>query len=161
MHTWCTVEVLLWRGIGHSPWRTVNSSTSASTSCDSRLDCSNFLSLVRSPTVQEFPEDPMACDSSSPKLLPSSMTSKSSQNTEKSSKALGLISKGIACDTILDWIGCARLERICAPQESPPSCCQEVVSETSGLPWCVVSKKSSNWQCYCGDTHPVYKFSTR
>ncbi len=81
--------------------------------------------------------------------------------TKKSSKVLGLFSKGIAHDTILECIVRARSERICAAQESPASCCQQMVSETSGPPWCIDSKKSSNWQWYCGDTHPVIELSTR
>jgi hypothetical protein len=82
--------------------------------------------------VQELPEDPVACDSPSAKLSPSITTSKSTWGMEKLSKSSGLFSKGIVRDTILDCIGCARSERICARQKSPASCCQKMVLETSG-----------------------------
>ncbi len=111
--------------------------------------------------VQKSPEDPMACDSPSAKLSPSIMTSKSTWGMEKSSKSSGLFYKGLVRDTVLDCIGCTRSERICAAWESPASCCQQMVLVTSGLPWCVVSKKPSNQQWYWGDTHPVIKLSTR
>ncbi len=84
--------------------------------------------------MQELAEDPVACDSLSAKLSPSIMTSKINWGMEKSSKSSGLFSKGIVRDTVLDCIGSARSERICAAQESPASCCQQMVSETSGLP---------------------------
>ncbi len=145
-------------GFSHSPWHSANSPASASTSCDSRLYWSNSLAWWEALLVQEFPEDPVAYDFPSAKLLPSIMMSKSTWDTEKSSTLLGLLSKGIAHDTILNCIDCVRLERICATQESPASCCQQMVSETSGQPWCVISKKSSNQQFYCGDTHPVNKW---
>ncbi len=161
MHAWCTKEVPLWCGFSHLPWHSANSSASANTGCERRFNGSNSLSLGRSLTSARIAWGSRGL------WFPIFKTLTIHHDIEihlGHREIIQIIRPVLKRNSLWQRAGLHRpckIRNFFAMGESPASCCQQMDSETSGPPWHVISKKSSNQQWYLGDTHPVIKLSTR